>query len=159
VLNGTLQIGVAAFDQHSIVDNGVGSWAASLQPVTMVGATGVLAGTKGYVPTPLAGDDIKFLRGDGAWAFPNTTPPTAFKLPEPQSAGMFGLMAAVGLNVYRSGRVASSQVSDTYSVEHTPGVFQIFIPSCKHFIIFFFLRDHFLTRVQIMAANTQEHRV
>lgn len=33
----------------------------------MVGATGVLAGAAGLVPQPQAGDDNKFLRGDGSW--------------------------------------------------------------------------------------------
>lgn len=33
----------------------------------MVGATGILAGQSGLVPQPQAGDDSKFLRGDGSW--------------------------------------------------------------------------------------------
>lgn len=33
----------------------------------LVGATGVTAGTAGIVPAPLAGDESKFLRGDGTW--------------------------------------------------------------------------------------------
>jgi len=33
----------------------------------MVGATGVAAGAAGLVPQPQAGDDNKFLRGDGSW--------------------------------------------------------------------------------------------
>ena len=37
-------------------------------PVAMTGATSSSAGTAGYVPTPAAGDDEKFLRGDGTWA-------------------------------------------------------------------------------------------
>ena len=34
----------------------------------MVGATPVLDGQQGLVPKPLAGDDTRFLRGDGTWA-------------------------------------------------------------------------------------------
>ena len=34
---------------------------------TMTGATALLAGTKGYVPAPSAGDEAKFLAGDGTW--------------------------------------------------------------------------------------------
>ncbi len=36
--------------------------------IEMVGATAVLDGTAGIVPAPLAGDQNKFLRGDGTWA-------------------------------------------------------------------------------------------
>lgn len=33
----------------------------------MIGANNTSAGTKGLVPTPSAGDDAKFLCGDGTW--------------------------------------------------------------------------------------------
>jgi hypothetical protein len=33
----------------------------------MTGATADKAGTAGYVPAPQAGDENKFLRGDGKW--------------------------------------------------------------------------------------------
>lgn len=36
----------------------------------MVGASSGAAGTKGMVPAPAAGDQAKFLRGDGTWATP-----------------------------------------------------------------------------------------
>lgn len=36
------------------------------------GATESTAGTKGMVPTPAAGDNAKFLRGDGTWAAQNS---------------------------------------------------------------------------------------
>lgn len=36
-------------------------------PVNMTGATGVAAGTAGYVPAPATGDNTKFLRGDGTF--------------------------------------------------------------------------------------------
>lgn len=35
--------------------------------VAMTGATLDMAGTEGLVPAPAAGDNIKFLRGDGTW--------------------------------------------------------------------------------------------
>jgi hypothetical protein len=35
---------------------------------SMVGATGVSAGTRGSAPQPLAGDNLNYLRGDGTWA-------------------------------------------------------------------------------------------
>ena len=34
----------------------------------MTGATAQAAGEKGMVPAPSAGDNVKFLRGDGTWA-------------------------------------------------------------------------------------------
>lgn len=34
----------------------------------MVGATSGAAGTHGLVPAPAAGDDVKYLKGDGSWA-------------------------------------------------------------------------------------------
>jgi hypothetical protein len=41
---------------------------ASVSVATMTGATNVSAGTNGSVPTPAAGDESKFLRGDATWA-------------------------------------------------------------------------------------------
>lgn len=45
----------------------------SIAKGTMTGATDETAGAKGYVPAPAAGDDTKFLRGDGTWAEVSTT--------------------------------------------------------------------------------------
>jgi phage I-like protein len=39
----------------------------------MIGATATTAGQAGYVPAPQAGDEKKFLRGDGTWAEVATT--------------------------------------------------------------------------------------
>lgn len=39
----------------------------------MIGATATTAGSAGYVPAPQAGDENKFLRGDGTWADVPTT--------------------------------------------------------------------------------------
>jgi hypothetical protein len=38
-----------------------------------VGATALVAGTKGLVPAPSAGDEFKFLKGDGTWGTVATT--------------------------------------------------------------------------------------
>ena len=38
------------------------------QLVSMSGATASTAGTTGFVPAPAAGDNLRFLRGDGSWA-------------------------------------------------------------------------------------------
>lgn len=37
------------------------------------GATASIAGQKGMVPAPAAGDETKFLRGNGTWAYPSST--------------------------------------------------------------------------------------
>ena len=39
----------------------------------MIGATATTAGSAGYVPAPQAGDENKFLRGDGTWVEIATT--------------------------------------------------------------------------------------
>ena len=40
----------------------------TLKANAMVGATSGTAGSAGYVPAPAAGDDVKYLKGDGSWA-------------------------------------------------------------------------------------------
>lgn len=49
-------------DGVSVVSGGV----ATID--TMIGATTAAAGAKGLVPAPLAGDEDKYLKGDGTWA-------------------------------------------------------------------------------------------
>lgn len=44
---------------------------------TMGAATSSAAGTIGLVPAPAAGEQASFLRGDGTWAIPTSTPYTA----------------------------------------------------------------------------------
>ena len=39
----------------------------TLSANAMTGATSSTAGTAGYVPAPAAGDDVKYLKGDGTW--------------------------------------------------------------------------------------------
>lgn len=52
---------------HSIVD---GNGKANIK--SMRGATSSSDGERGLVPWPLVGDQVKFLRGDGRWATPET---------------------------------------------------------------------------------------
>ena len=61
-------------------------------PLDMTGATSEAAGTHGQVPAPAAGDQAKFLRGDGTWA---TTPyPNVFTGADGTNAGTVGLVPA-----------------------------------------------------------------
>lgn len=48
-------------------------------PGVMKGATSSAAGAEGNVPTPAAGDQEKFLRGDGTWAEVNASALTIFR--------------------------------------------------------------------------------
>lgn len=61
-------------------------------PADMTGATAETAGTHGQVPAPAAGDQAKFLRGDGTWA---ATPyPNVFTGADGSNAGAVGLVPA-----------------------------------------------------------------
>ena len=48
-------------------------------PGDFTGADGTNAGTNGLVPQPAAGDNTKFLKGDGTWGTPTNTNTTAVK--------------------------------------------------------------------------------
>lgn len=61
-------------------------------PLDMTGATAESAGTHGQVPAPSAGDQAKFLRGDGTWA--NTPYPNVFTGADGTNAGAVGLVPA-----------------------------------------------------------------
>ena len=56
-----------------VYDDSQSAW-INTSPIDLVnvmqGATASLNGLKGLVPTPIAGDQNKFLRGDGTWATP-----------------------------------------------------------------------------------------
>lgn len=63
-------------------------------PADMTGATESAAGIHGQVPAPAAGDQAKFLRGDGTWA--NTPYPSTFNGADGSNAGTVGLVPAPG---------------------------------------------------------------
>ncbi|MBR1646037.1 MAG: hypothetical protein IJ685_04575 [Selenomonadaceae bacterium] len=52
--------------------------AAELQTITVdfTGATSIAGGLSGHVPAPQAGDQNKFLRGDGTWVGEETFSPS-----------------------------------------------------------------------------------
>lgn len=69
-------------------------WSSLVSAVTAIftGATSLTAGTKGTVPAPSAGDDGKFLKGDGSWANPPT--PSVMIGADGTNAGASGLVPA-----------------------------------------------------------------
>lgn len=60
--------------QILVYDASAGKWVnktpEEIQVEVMTGATADAAGTSGLVPTPVAGEQDKYLRGDGVWAAP-----------------------------------------------------------------------------------------
>ena len=63
----------------TISQNSKGKITATKKTVaTMTAATADAAGTTGLVPAPAAGDNTKFLRGDGTWVVPTNTTYSAF---------------------------------------------------------------------------------
>ena len=66
------------------------------KPITqMTGATTQTAGVSGLVPTPAAGDDTKYLKGDGSWA--TLTLPSDMTGASSSAAGTHGLVPAPSL--------------------------------------------------------------
>lgn len=60
----------------------------------MKGATSSAAGTVGAVPAPAAGQQTRFLRGDGTWQVPTNTTYSVFKAATSSAAGGTGLVPA-----------------------------------------------------------------
>ena len=72
VNNETLADGDLLVYDPTAGENGEGAWvnkpvAEALQVPVMTGATATSDGISGLVPVPTAGDQLKFLRGDGTW--------------------------------------------------------------------------------------------
>ena len=63
--------GVASLDSSGKVPS-----AQVPTPSVMTGATSSAAGAAGTVPAPIAGDDVKYLCGNGTWAAAATTTET-----------------------------------------------------------------------------------
>lgn len=65
---GVLQIG-EGFERQTMNVPGIGDMDTNIYSVaTMTGATNNTAGTFGAPPAPQAGDQVRYLRGDGTWA-------------------------------------------------------------------------------------------
>lgn len=60
----------------------------------MQGATSAAAGSEGLVPAPAAGDQVKFLRGDGIWVVPTNTTYNVMVGATSSAPGQVGLVPA-----------------------------------------------------------------
>lgn len=60
----------------------------------MIGATASAAGKNGLVPAPAAGEQVKFLRGDGTWVVPTDTKYSVMGSATASTGGVSGLVPA-----------------------------------------------------------------
>jgi hypothetical protein len=63
----------------SLIYDATAGWIVDYYPTSLsvpdfVGATDLLDGASGGVPQPLAGEETRFLKGDGTWGVPNEAP-------------------------------------------------------------------------------------
>jgi hypothetical protein len=88
--------GVAVDSEDETYHNNAKYWAGQAAGSTgakdMRGATASEAGAHGLAPAPAAGDNTKFLRGDGSWGTPTDTTYSAFTGATSQAAGTEGLV-------------------------------------------------------------------
>lgn len=66
------------------------------------GATDSVAGSSGLVPAPAAGDNTKYLRGDGTWQTIS-----AYSLPPATTTTLGGVIVGAGLNVDANGIIST----------------------------------------------------
>ena len=88
----------------------------------MTGATALTNGTSGTVPTPLAGDEGKYLRGDGTWS----NPPT-YTLPAATASTLGGVKVGAGLSMNANDEigVTSPYVTSVANQGSTAGVITV----------------------------------
>lgn len=72
-INTVLADQVLYYNGTSWVNKNVSELNTNATISVMVGATADVAGMKGLVPAPAAGDQLRFLRGDGTWATVDTS--------------------------------------------------------------------------------------
>ena len=70
ITDGQLQIATAKTKEYVLKELLVLTNAIEEELSPFTGATANQGGASGFVPAPDAGDDEKFLRGDGQWAVP-----------------------------------------------------------------------------------------
>ena len=72
-------------------------------PTTMVGATDSLSGSSGLVPVPSAGDNIKYLSGDGTWSIPSSTY-SSFLSNSPGTSGYWKKLGNLTISQHQQGQ-------------------------------------------------------
>ena len=74
---------------------------AKAENTAMTGATASTAGTAGLAPAPAAGDETKYLRGDGTWQTVSS-----YSLPPATTSTIGGVIVGDGLTVDGNGTLA-----------------------------------------------------
>ena len=90
-LNSLVDVNITSPSDGQVLQRSGDKWINNNLP-NMSGATTQTAGTKGLVPAPAAGDNAKFLRGDGTWQ--NTPTPSDMTGATSGAAGTHGLVPA-----------------------------------------------------------------
>ena len=102
----------------NITQTTIGAVLANLA-LTMTGATSLLAGTKGLVPAPSAGDEGKFLKGDGTWDdVPNPSDMTGATSLTPGTHGLVPAPAAGDEDKVLKGDGTWGTAGDTATVRY-----------------------------------------
>ena len=105
-------------ENTNITQTTVGAVLARLALV-MTGATSLLAGTKGLVPAPSAGDEGKFLKGDGTWdSVPNPSDMTGATSLTPGTHGLVPAPAAGDEDKVLRGDGTWGSAGDTATVRY-----------------------------------------
>lgn len=115
--------------------DGTAAWGADNDTTyeDMTGATSSAAGTHGLVPAPAAGNQAKYLRGDGTWQTPTNTTYSVFKGATASANGSSGLVPAPNTNAYSGGfflgadgtwqsadeSVVTEQLADSFNIQFT----------------------------------------
>lgn len=109
---------------HAGSDITAGTVGASFLGV-MTGATASVAGAKGAVPQPIAGDDTRFLRGDGTWVASGSVTSVALALPSfitvsgspvTSTGTLTGTLANQSANTFFAGPSVGSAAAPTFRI-------------------------------------------
>ena len=98
------------------------------KPVVMKGATASTGGTAGYVPAPVSGANVKYLRGDGTWQTPPDTN-TTYGLATTSSNGLMSSSDKTKLDGIASG--ANKYTHPSYTSKAN-GLYKVTVDSTGH---------------------------
>lgn len=89
------QLNSAISHAKSYTDGKVATISGGASYTTFTGAAGLASGATGLVPAPQAGDNEKFLCGDGTWA----NVPESYTLPTASTTAKGGVVIGAGLSM------------------------------------------------------------